>query len=495
MKHAVSLLALIAGFSGLHAPAVSAQQPVGERAGQSGPFEDATLAYRLFGDGDAAGAIEPARRAVAGDPSNLDWRLLLVDALLAEGRAGEAFDALSPVAGLADYRVQTRLAQAAEGAGRKADAVGAYGRAAPLATDPAARAYLIRARILGLVELDRRAEARAAFDLAWREGQLAGHAPLDTAMLAIAVGDDRVAQDLFRLADGQQPIRGRVALDAGYSARRLGREGDAIFWFRRGLDSARAGEFTLDPQREHEIRREVETLERRWGAVFTVGQGAAGVDVGATGSAPRVTQAGIEAYWRVSGDNDGRPLDLFARAYGVLDAEGGWPSGSRTAQGWVGVRWRPLRDTNLVLEGSRMVALGDLARDDTMLRASWSAEDGGDLRFDRSSWPSWRLYGDLAYIVGDEQTLGVGEARAGWTWRAGRNDMVTPYAALRVGYDSRRADETVVTIGPGVAWRHWFREGEYSAPASYLDLWLAYDFDLSGDGRGEGLVVGGTVRY
>lgn len=458
-------------------------------------YDQAARAYELLAQGRAEDAAAAAQGAVAADPANLDYRLLLADSLLAADKPAEAFEALQPVAGLADYRVQTRLAQAAGKAGRKAEAAEAYGRAAPLADTAESRAYLTRARLMTLVELGRIDEARAEFDRAWADGVLRGQAPLDTAMLAIAVGDDVTAQLLFAEADQDAPIAGRVALDAGYSARRLGRDQQALIWFRRGLDSLEAGQMSLEPQREHEIRREVETLERRWGVIATVSRGGATVDGATTSGAPMVTQAGVEAYWRVSGDNGGRPVDLFVRAYGVVDADGGWASGGDTVQGWVGVRWRPLAETNLVLEASRMVAVGDLARDDTMLRASWSAEAGGDLRFDRQSWPSWRLYGDLAYIVEDQQTLGLADARAGWTWRIGPSDLVTPYLGARLYYDSWQADESALVAGPGVSWRRWFRESRYGAPASYVDFWLGYDFSLSGDGRGEGLVVGATVRY
>jgi hypothetical protein len=159
------------------------------------------------------------------------------------------------------------------------------------------------------------------------------------------------------------------------------------------------------------------------------------------------------------------------------------------------VRWKPFTQANLVLEASKMIALGDLARDDVMLRAAWSAEQGGDLRYDRGSWPMWRLYGDVAHIVEDEQTLGVAEARAGWTWRVGDRTLVTPYLGVRAYYDSLFRDTTAVGAGPGLTVRRWFGGDRYAAPRSYLEGVIGYGFRLSGDDRGEGLYLGVSIHY
>ena len=211
--------------------------------------------------------------------------------------------------------------------------------------------------------------------------------------------------------------------------------------------------------------------------------------------ADTVVQAGGEAYHRLGGYNDGRPLDIFGRVYGTLDSGGAFPAGGDTLQGWIGLRYKPLSDTNLILEASRMIALGDLARDDWMLRAAWSAETGGDLRFDRSNWPAWRVYADVAHLIDAEQTLGVAEARLGRAFRTGDRDIITPFVAVRGSYDSLLADETAVGAGPGLSWRHWFREDRYAAPASYIDLSVGYQFGLSGGDRAEGVFLSITLNY
>lgn len=480
-RSAAALAALSLAFA---APAMAQDAP---------GVQDAASAYALFDRGESAGAVAAAQRAVSADPGRLDWRLLLVDALLLDGRPAEAYQALEPVAGMQDYRVQSRRADAASRAGMTAEAAAAFALAAPLAPDAEGRAYSARAQIFGLVEAGRISEAQAVFDQAWTSGLFQGQAPLDTANLAVAVGRDAEAQAAFREANAVSPLTGANALNAGYSARRIGDDASAIYWFSLGLDSWPADP-AFDEQRRFEVRREVETLQRTWGASASISYGSTStVASGGVGS-DEVAQAGGEIYRRIGGYRAGRPLDVFARVYGTLDSDFG-PTGGDTLQGWVGLRYKPFSQTNLILEGSRMIALGDLARDDWMLRAAWSAEAGGDLRFDRSSWPAWRLYADAAHMVDAEQTLGVAEARYGWAMRTSDRDILTPFVTVRAYYDSLLADEVAVGAGPGVNWRHWFRESRYGAPASYLDFYLGYQFGLSGDARGEGLFIGLSLNY
>ncbi|WP_029086758.1 NfrA family protein [Brevundimonas aveniformis] len=360
--------------------------------------------------------------------------------------------------------------------------------------DADSRAYASRLNILNLVEQGRIDEARAAFDADWAAGILPGPAPLDAANIAVSVGRDAEAQAAFRQADAQTPLSGATALNAGYSARRIGDDATAIYWFERGLDTWPTDP-AFDDQRRFEIRREIETLQRVWGASASVSYGSTSTTSSGIVGADTVVQAGGEVYRRIGGYNNGRTLDVFGRVFTTLDSDVGGPTGGDTTQGWVGVRYRPLSETNLILEASRMIALGDLARDDWMLRAAWSAEDGSDLRFDRTSWPAWRLYGDVAHLVDAEQTLGVAEARLGRAWRTTDRDVVTPFVTVRGYYDSALADEFAAGAGPGVSWRHWFRERGQAAPASWIEFVLGYQFSLSGDARGEGTFIGVNLSY
>lgn len=471
---------IVAAVAALTLPALTpavaaAQEPTAVQAAQDG--------YDRLARGDAAGAAQSAQRAVTLSPATLDYRLLLADALLRADRPAEALAALEPVRTVRDYRVQSRIAEAATRAQRPEGAADAFALSIELAPDATSRAYAARAQVQALMSLGRREEAARALDAAWSSGALPGDDPVNAAMAAVSVGDDDRALEAFALADARSPLTGANALDAGYTAKRAGRDADAVRWFRQGLASLPTADH-LSAQQRHEIGREIETLERRGGFNASLEYGPASTVSSASPGADDVLQAGAEAYWRLGGYNNGRPLDAFVRAYGTLDAPAGQATGGDSVQGWVGLRWKPLGQTNLVLEASRMFAIGDAARDDTMLRAAWSAETGGDLRYDADSWTSWRLYADAARLLEAEQTLAVIEAQAGRTWRVGQRDLLTLGVGATAWHDSALIEETAVGAGPRINWRRWFNARQGAAPASYVDFSLGYDFELSGDRGG-----------
>jgi len=464
---------------------------------QTAPIEaaahaDATTAYQAFAAGDATRAAEAAGRAVAAAPGNLEWRLLLVDALMASGQTEAALTALRPVAGTWEHRVQTRRGEAALRLGRLDEAAEAFGLAAPLAPTAESRAWLARAQVQALARSGRPAEARIALRNAHAGGILPGDAPIDFAYAAVSVGEDRLALDGFTAADRVQPLAGAQALDAAYAARRAGQDLAAVEWLERGARTLPPEQLT--PRRRHEIGRELQTLEHRVGGTASVLTGPAATTVLLPSGGDPTTQAGGEVWARVGGDNNGRPAQVFARAYQTLDSDTG-PVGGDSAQGWVGVRWKPLTGTNLVVEASRMIALGEDARDDTMLRAAWSHDVGGDPRFDRDSWPSGRVYVDAARIVDAEQTFAIMDGSIGWTWVASssRRDLVSAGVGVRADHDSARSPETAVAAGPRLGWRHWMGGDALRAPGRYLDVSLGYDFPVGDNRRDAGVVA--TVTF
>ncbi|WP_439472569.1 NfrA family protein [Brevundimonas sp.] len=485
-------VALAATGAAVLTPAAVQAQTV---AASSDGYADATAAYAAMNAGRPADAVPPAARAVNAAPDNLDWRLLLVDALIGSGDDATALSVLQPVAGSWDHRVQTRRAETARRTGDLRQAAEAYGLAAPLAPTAESRAYLARARVQALVELGRTGEARTVLREAHASGMLPGNAPLDFAYAAVSTGEDRLAVQGFAAADRAEPLKGAQALDAAYAARRAGQDPEAITWLEQGARTLPAEQLT--PQRRHEIGRELQTLEHRFGGTATVSVGPA--DSATTlvnGGGDEVTQVGGEVWARVGGDNNGRPVQVFARAYQTVDADTG-PTGGESTQGWVGVRWKPFTETNLSLEASRLIAVGDAARDDTMLRAAWSADVGSDLRYDRDSWPSAHVYVDVARLLEDEQTYAVADANLGWTWVASesRRDTVTAGVGVRADYDSLRAEEWAVAAGPRVAWRHWMGGDDLRAPGRYLDVSLGYYAPIGDGPRDEGVVAAVTFGF
>lgn len=430
-----------------------------------------------------------------------DVRLACSDALLQAGSPRAAADVLAPMAAEPAFDVQSRLAVASAAAGDQAGAIQAYGQAASLAPTPRDRAFALRALIQAMVRHGDRAKAKALFEAELRDGAFGSDDPVDLGLTAVSVGDDRAAQDLFARDPSSARLAGRTALDAAYSAKRAGQDAAAVRYFERGLDSVAAGRLSLDPETTYAIRRDVAEISRVWGASGLVSYGTGGVTApsGALGASGRsVTQAGGEVYRRLGGYRNGAPVEAFARVFETLAAETGDRTGSATAQGWAGLRWKPLRQTNLVLETSRMFKLGSRARDDWMVRAAYSAGQGLDLGPQVRSRPMWNLYGDVARIVDNRQTLGVVDARLGWARRVGTGDdglVVAPFVGVNFAYDSGFARESATGAGPGVTVRRWFRSTTYAAPRSYVEATVQARARVAGDRRAEGVFASLAIAY
>ncbi len=233
--------------------------PTAPLAQSADAVQAAADAYVQYDRGDFAAAAALAEAAVTAEPYNEDYRLLWADALLASGRAGEAHSALQVIAHRDDYRIQMRLAEAASalGGNYRRDAAEAYRRAAALAPDGSSRTYLTRARIAALLDMNEASRAAREMRSAWAQGVLPGDQPIDVAYLAVRAGADDLAQKAFTAGDA----RGWSALDAGYSALRLGRGDDAIAWFERGLEGS-SGDRDIDPGSRQAIRNQIDAI--RW---------------------------------------------------------------------------------------------------------------------------------------------------------------------------------------------------------------------------------------
>lgn len=476
--------------------AVVAGPLAAQTAGPGHP--SATTAFSALERQDYPAAIAAASDAVAREPANRGYRLALVDAYLGADRPGEALTALEPSRGDPSYEVQSRLGSALGRVDRHLDSATAFEAAASAAPDDASRAYAIRARTLSLVEGRDVARARSEYLSALAEGRLAGSDPMDLAVIAVAVGEDRTAQPLYAEAASSGRLSGRAALDAGYSARRAHNDPAAIDYFSQGIDDVSAGALALTPQTLFDVRRDVANLDRTWGANGSLSYGASGVASALPASAGSTDslQAGLDVYRRLGGYRAGAPFEVFGRVFETLDASSG-TTGSDSRQGWIGARSKPLTDANLVLEASRMVALGDNARDDWMVRASYSREQGTDMRVDRSAWPMWRVYADGSYIVDDQLGFGVIDARAGRSFAVDQNGrtVVSIFGAVSSNYDSSLPDAWAVGAGPGVSIRRWFRETPYAAPRSFIDFTLEYRVRLAGDERAEGVFATLSFNY
>jgi hypothetical protein len=486
-------LADAARFTGLAEPSADAAAGalLAEGYAAAGKADLRTAAHRI--------AWALLRGGLASDQARTA-RLSLSDEMSQMGRPEVAAALLAPLAADPAFDVQSRRAFSLQGAGRTAEAAEAFALAAAAAPDRDNRVLMTRGRIFALDKLGQPAATLAAVREAAAREALQGRDAVDLAYVALKNKDDALALSLFAAADRSGELKDMAALDAGYTARRAGDEKTAARYFRKGLATAvRRANDPAQAQSLYGIRREVEALSRRWGAYASMFyDNSRGEAAAAPGAGRGNLQVGGEVFWRPLGYHGGRPVEVFFRTFETLDSRSGDPTGAQTAQGWVGVRAKVLAEQNLVVEGSRMLKLGSRATNDWMVRASYSATSGLDLKADRAAWPFGHIFVDGARLVDSGETFATVDARAGWAFEFGgvrRGAIVAPFAGATLSYDSGLQQETAVGAGPGVWVRQWFRGSDDEAPRSYVDLLLQYRLRLSGGKRAEGLFTSISLSY
>ncbi|WP_322997549.1 NfrA family protein [Castellaniella sp.] len=460
--------------------------------------------------GQYAGAISDYQKALnsrgLSGPQARNIRLSLADAALQAKDPELAVTTLKPLASEASYAVQSRLGYAWVLLDDKVQALAAFELAASSASSKRERNAMLTARINLLSQLGRKNEARALFVVATEQGDLRGLDTVELAVLASSAGEDDMAFDLFSKAGDQWQLRGNNLITAAYNARRTYHNEKAVDYLKNAIDEHRAGKLNISPQYAFGLRREVAELTRTWGAYMSASYGAAGIApnsylVGPTNMRGRHTMAlGGEIYWRppLIGYRDGSLFEVFARGFSTAYDEDGGPTGADTFQPSIGARWKPLREHNLVLEASYLFPVSKYSREDWLLRVAYSNGEGTDLRVDVPNWLAWQIYGDFNYYVTQPQTVASFEFRYGHAFRMNPiSDRLVfwPFLAFGGSYDTGYDTPLALGIGPGITARYWFREDEYTAPQSYVDLTAQYRFKLAGDERAEGLFAGAFLSY
>ncbi|HDR8967065.1 hypothetical protein WI93_04115 [Burkholderia vietnamiensis] len=413
-------------------------------------------------------------------------RLAWSDSALAANRPHEAGIALAPLADEKSAVIQVRIAQLSLQAGDHDTAI----RMAELAASDAAT--------------DTERNMAAAIAAQARQVDRPPQAPPDDSAMQhlqhaydlLREHRDRDALDAFQQGFAGGAGNAMNYADAGYAAKRIGLNDESVQMFEHSLD-ADESEHAFDTQRKFGYRREVEQLQRTWGFVLSAPYQSAAFGPQGTIS---VLQPGVEAYWQPPkiGYQNGRILQFFVRGYGTAYDGNGNVTGMPTVQGSVGVRYKPIPDQNVVMTAERLFHIGSLSMTDWLMRLGYSSEAGTDLRVTEPSWRSWQAYVEGAYFIHAGRYIVYSELRYGHTWRLpmlGNRLTVYPHVAVAGDHDNREKDETAIGVGPGIQFRYWFREGRYTAPASYVDVTVQYRFPLTSAARARGLVVRATLWF
>ena len=465
---------------------------------QDAGFNSADLAYKALDAKDYDTTLLRAREAIRLAPGNRSYRWLLINTLLAANRLDEADLAVSEALAIGDEdsELWAQRGQIRQRLGKSQLAEADFAAALRLGGLP------LKLEVALLSDTGRKQEARQNFIRGLDAGAFSELADLDVAYLATRVGDDEKALEAFGLADRAGKLAGAAFSDAGFSATRQGRDREAASYFKRTIDAVEGLELRMAPQLLFETRRAVETVSRTSGVIASLNHVGAGTAASA-GTAPGSAnsgglQAGVEAYWRPFGYQNGRTVEVFGRPFQTLQDRAGGATGSATVQGTVGVRWKPLTSQNLVFSLGRLVKIGSDSSNDWLVQTAYSAGMGTDLRVDVPSWWTAQGYGEVGRYIQREQTYAVASAQLGRSFRldqANTKMVLFPHLTLNADYNSLSPEKTAVGMGPGLNFRYWFNDDFYTAPRSFVDLSLQYRFKLQGDERAQGFFMTTSISY
>jgi hypothetical protein len=316
---------------------------------------------------------------------------------------------------------------------------------------------------------------------------------LDEAYRHLREKNDAAAVRSFRAGFAEAAGTAAHYADAAYAAKRINDNAQAARWFTAALEAQ--GADSLSEEARFGYRRETEQLQRRWGLIASADYQGGGFSPSAS---REVGQVGAEWYWQPAamGQRNGKVFQVYGRAYETVYDRVGEQTGGDTVQAALGARYKPWSEYSAVFAAERLLAAGDLARTDWLLRAAYSLGEGGDLRPAADSWRYWSVYVEAARYLEAQQSVQTFETRYGhsWSW-GGEGVVVTPHVVLSGDHDTLEADAFAAGVGPGVSLRSWFGGDRHRAPPSWFDLTLQYREALTDADRGQGATVRATLWY
>jgi tetratricopeptide (TPR) repeat protein len=459
-------------------------------AGQ--PADAAALTTRGYldtalNDNEAAVADFDRALAVPGQSDEVvrNLRLAEADAASSAKQPKTVLHALEPLAGEATYPVAIRRGYALFSLERYDEASDAFATAARTAPTDEGRFSATK----GQAEAD---ADRGDFASVKRllPTLAAANAPcnIDVAYLMLRAGDDAGA---LAYVDGPcgAALKPANAVDFGYAAKRLGQNQEAISYFQRGLEPRLTGgaQSDADARTIFGLRREVDTLARDWGATgsFTFRGDRSNADNGTVG------QEISEAYWQPPILNNS--LQVYARiGVNAVDQTSAGTSSTTSTQAAFGTRYKPFSTENIVVAAERLVPVEHGALKDWLFRGATSGGFGLEVEPVRRYWPTSQYYVETDYYLHQRRFAATGEGRYGEATAlldTSPNLIGTAFLDLAAEYDGAQYRRAAVAGGPGVGVRYWFRETTYRAPASFVELDLAYRFNATGSGRLGGIVL------
>lgn len=288
---------------------------------------------------------------------------------------------------------------------------------------------------------------------------------------------------LYELAAGAflkalevDPANRNLMLQLAYSYKNQGRTEDASHAFRAAIDENPA-------DASYALKSEVERLENTVDfSGYLVFRDQNDTRPNAPLSGPNLLQSqiGVEGAYRAT-----PKLHIYGRLLGALkDGEIAFVRDS--TQAGIGLRYKPFQGHNLVLSAERLIAVGDFARNDWMLRAGYSLDLGAAYREDRAGWWSTTLYLDAALIhPADPDIFITFQGITRFNWKIRPDLILRPHLVTHATWQKDRfRTAKLLEAGPGISFKFFFNDSKYTVWRANLELVAEYRFKLAGNSLG-----------
>jgi len=316
----------------------------------------------------------------------------------------------------------------------------------------------------------------------------------------LAAGDEAAAIAAFERALTHSPGDAGLLSQLGYLHQTRGDNEAAARYFRRALarpDGANAP----SAERRERLRREVRNLETRvWGGmtIFWRDDHPDGGRAAVTERALSQSQGLAEANLRLASlaPGQGRWVAAFSRLIWPLDGSSPLPS-DESLQAGIGLKVKPFASEALVAAAERLVAIGAFARDDWLLRLSYSAGTGLEAAAAQPNWPVTHFYADFAAIdPADPDFQFNAESRLGWGFAVGQASITPHLLAASFVQEDARGTDSLLEAGPAMMLRLPIGATPQRAANLALELRLAYRVKLGGSANNpDGATLALTFRF
>ncbi|MCP2072290.1 UNVERIFIED_ORG: hypothetical protein J2Y77_001726 [Pseudomonas lini] len=480
----------------------------------------ATQGYRALEQGNAALAVDRARKAVAWAPEVSANQQLLISALLSAKDYPAAEQAASDALAVDDRHAAPWVLRsyARNRQGKTQAAQDDLNRAQSLAGLSAREVRDLRSALAQssppALECQESTYGLTCA-LSGNTGALAPVSDLQLAYDRVRAGDDGAAHAAFRKADAATPLPSAAAQDAAYNAMRVHEDDEAVAYFKRVIDGQKTAETPMSAQQLFDTRRTVGDVSRAMGLTSTTSyrgssglSGAPSTNSSSGSESNDLLQNSTELSWRPLGYRNARFVELYGRITDTLWSKNSdSDTGADALQGALGVRVKPFSSVNIMAALERTFPLGSSNVDgDWLVRLGYGSSIGTDLRVDVPSWWTSQLYAEVGHYINDSRNYFNSEWQVGRSYAIGGTGsrwVTFPHVVAAIDYDSKMKSGSngdfssgdAGGIGVGNNVRYWFREDAYNAPRSYVDFSLQYRARVFGEDRAKGVFARLTYSY